>query len=832
MYSTTTQHVSEHYPPNLGDAVEQADTLFAIKLLTDFGAGCVELRAVMHDGRILRGYYDDPGTLAADAFILDAEETAKGIYFAANPVESRLLFRSRNHLSSGDAAKDDDVVSRRWLMLDFDPERPDKPKTNSTDAEHAKALDRAAEVRNFLDGLGWAKPIIADSGNGAHLDYRIDLPNDTESRELIKGVLHTLAAHFSDAEVDVDVTMHNASRILKLYGTHARKGEHSDERPHRKAQLLIVPDVLEVITEEQLRALLPPMPEPEPVRHQQSVPHADGFDELKAQLHDVLLAYKTKEARGFLYAPGRCHGSTDGQGVHMRLDNNAVGCFKGCKIGDILTAYGLPAHPVTAYSPRLSNTEKKQRNDSSADAAPEAENTARASQSDDERDDAGDKLQPTDMGNGYRFARQHRDAARFNGLANKWFLWDTKRWAEDTSGAVMRLAKRTVQNIYHEAAMPTDEEERKALAKHAIKSEADGRITAMLHQAQSELPVCVEEFDADPFALNCDNGILDLRTGELRPHNRKAMHTKLSPVAYDSAATAPKWTAFLDRIFGGDASLIGFVQKAVGYSLTGDVSEQCLFLLHGSGANGKSVFLKTLTAMLADYGQTTRTETWMTKRPGGVSNDVAALRGARFVSAVETDDGQRLAEGTVKALTGGDAVRARFLFQESFEFQPQFKIWLAANHKPEIRGTDHAIWRRIRLVPFNVTIPERERNPHLDAELRAELPGVLTWAVEGCLAWQREGLGEPLAVKEATADYKDEMDMLGEFFADRCEVGDHYQATAGELFAAYESWCQSNGESKQSQKWLGLQLKERGFEQSKSKHSRFWKGIGLIRHEN
>jgi putative DNA primase/helicase len=310
------------------------------------------------------------------------------------------------------------------------------------------------------------------------------------------------------------------------------------------------------------------------------------------------------------------------------------------------------------------------------------------------------------------------------------------------------------------------------------------------------------------------------------------MHTKLSPVAYDPAATASKWMAFLDRIFDGDASLIGFVQKAVGYSLTGDVSEQCLFLLHGSGANGKSVFLKTLTAMLADYGQTTRTETWMTKRPGGVSNDVAALRGARFVSAVETDDGQRLAEGTVKALTGGDAVRARFLFQESFEFQPQFKIWLAANHKPEIRGTDHAIWRRIRLVPFNVTIPALERNAHLDAELRSELPGVLAWAVEGCLAWQREGLGEPLAVKEATADYKDEMDALAEFFVDRCEVGEHYQATAGELFAAYESWCQSNGEPKQSQKWLGLQLKERGFEQSKSKHSRFWKGIGLIRHEN
>jgi putative DNA primase/helicase len=814
---------------NAPHRTEQSDILTALKLLTDLSRGCVELRVIMRGGGILRGFYDDLDALESDAAALDREETAKGIYFALNPVRREMLLQSRNQLTRGKAANDADIVSRRWLGMDVDPVRP--KDTSATDAEHDAALDRAAEVLKFLRGLGWSVA-LADSGNGGHLLCRVDLPSDAASLALIKGVLATLAAHFSDDSVKVDLAVCNASRIWKLYGTTARKGEATDERPHREAKLLIVPDELTVTTEEQLRALLPPTPEPEPVKHQQSVPHADGFDELKVQLRDVLLAYKTKEARGYLYAPGRCHGSTDGQGVHMRLDNNAVGCFKGCKIGDILTAYGLPAHPVTAYPPRLSNTEKKQKNDSSADSAPEAENNARASQSDDGRDDALDKLQPTDMGNGYRFARQHRDEARFNGLANKWFLWDTKRWAEDTSGAAMRLAKRTVQNIYHEAAMPTDEEARKVLAKHAIKSEADGRLTAMLHQAQSELPVRVEEFDVDLFSLNCDNGIVDLRTGELRPHDRKAMHTKLSPVAYDSTATAPKWTAFLDRIFDGDASLIGFVQKAVGYSLTGDVSEQCLFLLHGRGENGKSVLLKTIAALVADYGQATRTETWMTKRPGGVSNDVAALRGARFVSAVETDDGQRLAESTVKALTNGDAVRARFLFQESFEFQPQFKIWLAANHKPEIRGTDHAIWRRIRLIPFNVTIPALERIAHLDEELRAELPGVLAWAVEGCLAWQREGLGEPLAVKEATADYKDEMDMLGEFFADRCEVGEHYQATAGELFAAYESWCQSTGEPKQSQRWLGLRLKERGFEQSKSKHSRFWKGIGLIRHEN
>ncbi len=795
--------------------------LTALHLLTDLSIGCIEMRAIMQDGGILRGFYDDLDALETDAVALDREETAKGIYFTLNPVRREMLLQSRNQLTRGKAATDADIVSRRVLGFDVDPVRP--KDTSATDAQHNAALNRAAEILSFLRGLGWSVA-LADSGNGGHLLCRVDLPNDAASLALIKGVLATLTAHFSDEIVKVDLAVCNASRIWKLYGTTARKGEATDERPHREARLLIVPDELTVTTEEQLRALLPSAPEPEPVKHQQSESGADGWLELKAQLYGVLRGYKTKEARGFLYAPGRCHGSTDGQSVFMRLDNNAVGCFRGCKIGDILTAYGLPAYPV---APARGEKPRQATQDTPKTSVRDA------AQAEPDRDDEQpETFQPTDMGNGYRFSQQHRDVARFNGKANKWFLWDTKRWAEDTDGAVMRLAKRTVQNIYREAAMPTDEGQRKALAKHAIKSEADGRLTAMLHQAQSELPVRVEAFDADLFAFNCDNGIVDLRTGEMRPHERAAMHTKLSPVAYDPAATAPKWLAFLHRIFDGDESLIGFVQKAVGYSLTGDVSEQCLFLLHGSGANGKSVFLKTLTAMLADYGQTTRTETWMTKRPGGVSNDVAALRGARFVSAVETDDGQRLAEGTVKQLTGGDAVRARFLFQESFEFQPQFKIWLAANHKPEIRGTDHAIWRRIRLIPFNVTIPERERNAHLDAELRAELPGILAWAVEGCIAWQREGLGEPLAIKQATDDYKNEMDALAEFFADRCEVGEHYQATAGELFAAYESWCQSNGEPKQSQRWLGLQLKERGFEQSKSKHSRFWKGIGLIRNEN
>jgi putative DNA primase/helicase len=307
------------------------------------------------------------------------------------------------------------------------------------------------------------------------------------------------------------------------------------------------------------------------------------------------------------------------------------------------------------------------------------------------------------------------------------------------------------------------------------------------------------------------------------------MHTKFSPVIYDPNATAPKWTAFLDRIFAGDESLIKFVQRAAGYSLTGDVSEQCLFILHGTGENGKSVFLKTIAALVADYGQATRTETLMVKRHVGVSNDIACLRGARFISAVETNDGQRLAESTVKQMTGGDKIRARFLFKEEFEFSPQFKIWLAVNHKPEIRGTDHAIWRRIRLIPFGITIPEHERNAHLDDELQDELPGIFAWAVRGCMAWQREGLGVTEAVTKATEAYRSEMDSLSEFLDDHCVIGDNYQATVIEIYNRYETWCLSNGEQAQGAKWLRTQLIERGIKPARDNQRRFWKGIGLIR---
>jgi putative DNA primase/helicase len=320
---------------------------------------------------------------------------------------------------------------------------------------------------------------------------------------------------------------------------------------------------------------------------------------------------------------------------------------------------------------------------------------------------------------------------------------------------------------------------------------------------------------------------LNLKTGKLQPHCRGDLITRLIPIDYDEHATCPLWMSFLERVTGSDVELMGFLQKAIGYSLTGSTREQCLFILYGLGANGKTTFLNILLSLLADYGKQTRTETLLVKRGDQIPNDVARLAGARFVSAVETESGRRLAEGLVKQMTGGDRMTARFLHHEFFEFQPTFKLWLAVNHKPRITGSDHAIWRRIRLIPFTVTIPGAERDPDLTEKLKEALPGVLAWAVAGCLAWQAEGLKAPEAITAATKEYRDESDVIENFIHERCKTGPDCEVSKAGLYEAYAEWCQKSGERPVSKKELGTRLTEKGVSDDRNRKSRFWREIEL-----
>lgn len=437
----------------------------------------------------------------------------------------------------------------------------------------------------------------------------------------------------------------------------------------------------------------------------------------------------------------------------------------------------------------------------------------------------------TDVGNGERFALQHGANVRHSFRLDKWFAWDEKRYRPDDGAATQRLAKKTAKSIYGEAEKARDADS-KAIAKHAMQSESAPRIEAMLKMARSEsgIPVETEELDRDPWLFNVQNGTINLRAGEFRAHQREDLITKLAPIVYDPAATCPTWEAFLQRSMAGREGKIQFLQRAIGYSLTGTTTERAIFILHGVGKNGKSTLVEVVLALLGEYAMSTPTETLLARRDGGgIPNDVARLNGVRFVSARETEEGERLAEAKIKALTGGDTVSARFMRSEFFDFIPSFKIWLSTNHKPLVRGTDEAIWDRIHLVPFLVRIPAAERDLQLKQKLIAEAPGILNWAITGCLDWQRDGLGDPDEIREATAGYRAEMDVLGGFLADRCILGELFAVTAKELYSAYTTWGEENGERPMSQTAMGKRLTERGFQPFRNgpKRERSWSGIRL-----
>ncbi len=353
----------------------------------------------------------------------------------------------------------------------------------------------------------------------------------------------------------------------------------------------------------------------------------------------------------------------------------------------------------------------------------------------------------------------------------------------------------------------------------------------MVTLAKSELPITVEALDVQPWLLNCEDGTIDLRTGELREHRREDYLTKLCPVKW-STGTPTLWLKFLNRIFAGNQKLIGFVQRLMGISLVGDVQEHILPIFCGSGANGKSVLVITWLGMLGEYGMKAPDGFLMASKTKQHPTELASLFGKRLVAVSETDDGCRLSEALVKDLTGGEPIRARRMREDFWEFPPSHTPVLSTNHKPIIRGVDNGIWRRILLVPFTVIIPDAEQDKELASKLRSEWPAILHWAVQGCLDWQRNGLQPPNDVLIATSGYRADMDVFGKFIAECCVVAPDVEATAGELYERYKTWAQQHGESVQTQTWFGSRLGDRGFASGRATRGEHrgrntWAGIGL-----
>ena len=437
----------------------------------------------------------------------------------------------------------------------------------------------------------------------------------------------------------------------------------------------------------------------------------------------------------------------------------------------------------------------------------------------------------TDLGNARRLVALHGRDLRYCHPWQKWLVWDTRRWLVDDTAEVLRRGKATVANIYKEAAEASDATQRKALADHGKRSEAEARIKAMISLAESEpgIPVRPDDLDTNLWLLNVTNGTLDLETGELQAHNPDDLITKIAPVAFDADAKCPIWDAFLERILPA-AKLRSFLQRLVGYSMTGLTTEQIIAFLIGNGANGKSTLIETFQSMLGDYAKTAAPGMLLTSRGDRHPTELADLHGARFVSTVEVGEGRRLKEDLIKQLTGGDTIKCRRMHENFWEFTPTHQLFIAANLKPEIRGADVAIWRRIVVVPFDVTIPPTEQDKNLAQKLKAELPAILAWAVGGCLAWQSDGLGASTEVAAATANYRVEQDALALFLEERCIEGDGLQVRAASAFKAYISWATAQGFSDRerlSGNDFGGRMRAR-FESKKGSTGRFYHGVGLI----
>jgi len=414
-----------------------------------------------------------------------------------------------------------------------------------------------------------------------------------------------------------------------------------------------------------------------------------------------------------------------------------------------------------------------------------------------------------------------------------WLVWDGRRWSADDTAAVERFAKETVRSIYAEAEHERDEKRRTKLGAHAVGSERASKIEAMITLARSDERIVVQprELDADPYLLNVLNGTIDLRTGALRPHRRADLLTRLAPSEFDPGARSERWETFLFESTGADPGLLTFLQRVAGYSITGTTSEEVLVMIIGPTASGKTTFVESFKAALGDYAATADFETFLAKREGGIRNDIARLVGKRIVVGVEVDHGRRLAEALIKLMTGGDTVTARELYRDFFEFRPTAKLWLVANDRPRV-GDDDAMWRRIRVVPFDHPVPKERRDPQLKLALREQEPeraAVLAWAVAGCLRWQDEGLGTAPVIERATSAYREDMDPLAPFLEERCALEPDASATVSELYAAYRSFALAQGDRPITLNDLARRLSGQGIHGTKGARGvRLRRGIRLL----
>ncbi len=743
-------------------------------------------------GRTASGYFEAPEKLVEAAA---AWEGKANVYITINATDPALLARADNRIvaPAQSTTADAEIARRTWLFLDIDSVRPSG--ISATEAELAEAEKVLNAVTGYLADLGWPSPVSCLSGNGYYALFPIELPNTAETRTTVQKVLETLATRFNTAAATIDTTVANASRIACLIGTTKRKGDPTAERPHRRSRLLNVPAELVPVPLGLLESLAGDRAD-----SRRTMVTASEIARPLAELLDaagVDYCQHQADVNGSVWYHVRAcpfHGPDHPYecGVGQAPDGRYLGkCFHPEGVGkgwrEWKTALGLDATEPLAGGARAT----------SGALSPVHHHC-------------------TDSGNAERLIDLFGDRIRYCPAWGQWLVWDDRRWVKDDVLGIEHLAGLTLLSIYAEAADAPDKEQREALGEWARKCESALRRRTTIECARSDPRIVIrpDQLDADVWQLNCANGTIDLRSGELHPHRREDLITKLAPVEFDPAAELPLWERVLDEATDGNEEMKAFLARLAGYSLTGVTTEEKLPFVYGPGATSKSTFLEALKSTWGDYAQTADFETFLKRNStGSPRTDLARLAGARLVISIESEAGTRLADGFVKMITGGDRLVARRLYHDEFEFKPQFTMWWAANDAPKMSDRDGALWRRILEIPFTHQIPERERDPKVKATLTdpaAAGPAILAWAVRGCLAWQRDGLGVPPLVEQATATLREEMNPLRDFFAERCVFEPEAFTPSKTLFAAYKNWGAANNERNLlSRREFGLRVGER-----------------------
>jgi putative DNA primase/helicase len=749
-----------------------------------------ELRLLGPGKEVRHGFFDN------HLLLVEAAEQwsgrVDGCYVIPNPVDPALLTRASNCVISckkGSAASDTDILRRTRIFLDFDPVR--RAGTSATEGEHEAAVARAQEVFDYLADLGWPESGYADSGNGCHLHHVIDLPNDNDSRDLIRRVLRALALQFTDNAVILDEATYNAARLCKLYGTLAMKGEPTAERPHRMAQLEPFDEdkKFEAVTREMLEAAAARMPAtPKPSR-----PTGQRLDVASwLREHDLAVDRETEWNGGRKYILASCPLNPEHRRTAfvIQFPNGALaaGCLhKSCA--------GLSWQTLRdMYEPKRVTT-------------PES-------------------LDFTDDALALKFTETYGATLRFS--AGSWRRWTGKVFESDD----LHFSSECAREICRQAA--------EVSKKRTIASARTVTGVLKLATSDSQTAVSAAAWDADPWLFNVANGVVDLRTGELLPHDPRHLMTKIASCELAPPRTPkPLWDNFLNRVLPAK-ELQDHLQKFCGYSATAITTDQFFVFAHGTGANGKGVFVSTITGILGSYAGNLPISTFMATALPQHPCDVASTQGKRLVTASEPEQDRRWNESLLKALTGEDATSARFMRENLSTFTPTAKIFIMGNHRPHLRSTGEEIRRRMHLIPFTTTIPIEERDPQLKAKLKAEWPAILRWMVDGCLLWQRDGLRPPAAVTDAVTDYMTDEDRVGRWISDCCvttsttdlKVAPGYFSSTAELFSSWKQWADGSGEWSGSINGFSQSLESTGPEHGVRKgnltKARGFRGIRLL----